>query len=510
MNVPERSPVNSGPSKGSLSGTALHGGKWLGIAALLQALLKIVVVAVLARLLTPTEFGLVAIAGIFVDVAAGIAAMGVSQALVQRPDLTRDHMRAAFWITLVVSLAMTALLYFSSGWLAALLHGPEAAPLIAVLSVVFVIQALGVVPEGLATRDKNFRLLAVRQLIAYVVGYGAVGVGSALLGAGAWALVYAQIAQALLATVLLIAAIGFDWRPTLVWSAYREIAGYGAGVSASRIATAFANQMDRVIVSMNTNPASIGLYTKAIQVTRYPNMLVGKVIEDVLFPSFAGVQADRERLKRAYCRSVGSICAVMTPISVFFCLSARPIADLLLGPQWHGVVPLMMVLSVSLTFRLVQRISNAIMFAIGRSWLIASWQVILFVTTTLGALIGIRFGLLGAVIGVTTAYILCYVSGTIACSVLLSINLGQLMVRYFAGVPLAVLGGLSAGVGLALAEAGFVSSVIGLAISALAFIVLGVAAALIGPRFFLGSDGQWLASLLLSKLPGRWQFRLSS
>ncbi|MFB1295263.1 lipopolysaccharide biosynthesis protein [Mycobacterium sp. pW049] len=487
----------------SLSATALHGGKWLGISALAQALLKIVVVAVLARLLTPTEFGLVAIAGIFIDVAAGIAAMGVSQALVQQRDLMGHHIRAAFWIALVTGVAMTALLYFTSGWLAQLLRGPEAAPLIAALSGVFVIQALGVVPEGLATRNRDFRLLAVRQFVAYVLGYGVVGIGSAVLGAGAWALIYAQITQTVLATLLLIMAVRFDWRPTATWSAYREIFTYGSGVSVARIATSFANQMDRVIVSINTSPASVGLYTKAVQVTRYPNMLVGKVIEDVLFPSFANVQADRERLKNAYCRSVGAICVVMMPVSVFFCLSAGPIADLLLGPQWDGVVPLMMVLSVSLTFRLVQRISNALMFAIGRSWLIATWQVVLFVTTTGGALVGIRFGLVGAVIGVTIAYTVCYIAGTVVSALLLSLSVSRLMVRYLTGLPLSVLAAIGVAAGNSLVVAEFVPSLVGLAISVLLAVVLALVAIRFAPRLFLQEDGQWLFSLLLSKLPQR-------
>jgi O-antigen/teichoic acid export membrane protein len=505
MNRPEDRLAERGSAEKSLSGTVLSGGKWLGMAALAQALLQIVIVAVLARLLSPAEFGLAAVAGIFIDLAAGIAAMGASRALVQRRELTRYHIRAAFWISMVMGLSVTMVLYFSSTFLAAVLHSLAAAPLIAALSSIFAIRALGSVPEGLATRRLNFRLLAICKVAAYLLGYGAVGIVSAHLGAGAWALVYAQIAQVSLGALLLIAPIRFDWRPTMAWTAYREILGYGSGSSVATIVNSLATQVDQAIVSMNTNTVAVGLYTRAVQVTRYPSRLVGRITEDVLFPSFAGVQTDRERLARAYYRSIASICVVMTPVSVFFCLTAGPITDLLLGPQWEGVVPLIAAFGVSILFRSTQRVNSALLLAVGRSWLIAALQLLFLVTNTIGALIGIRFGLLGAAIGVTASFVLYYLALTIACMLVLSLDVGRLLACHFAGLPLTVLAASGAGIGAAAAAAGLLPSLVSLVLSALISTALALAAIVARPRFFLRGDGQWLASLLLSKLPRKWR-----
>jgi O-antigen/teichoic acid export membrane protein len=492
-------------SSKTLSSTVIKGGGWLGSAALLQAILQIVIFAALARLLTPTDFGLVAIAGIFIDLAAGIAAMGASQALVQRPDLTDEHIRAAFWISMATGASATTALFFLSPLLADVLGTPTAAPLIAALSFSFVIRALGSVPEGLAARRLNFRILAIRQLAAYVVGYGIVGTVSAVLGAGPWALVYAQLTQVTLAAALLIAAIRFTWRPTKAIPAYRDIIGFGSGFSVARVANSFANQVDRAIVSVNMDAAAVGLYTRSLQITRYPTTLVGQVIEDVLFPSFSGVQSERQRLAAAYYKSIGAIFTALTPITVFCCIAAQPIVDLLLGSQWVGAVPLIVALGISIPFRSAQRISSALLRSVGRSWLVAALQIFLLAVTAGGTLIGIQWGLLGVSIAVAGALILHYVALGILCVVLLRLNFRKLLARHLSGVPLGILAAAGAGLGFVVRNE--LHPIATLALSAFSAATISLLAITLKPRLFLLSDGIWLTLLLASKLPGRWRKR---
>jgi O-antigen/teichoic acid export membrane protein len=503
MNTPDPRLAEQEPRKKSLAGSVISGGKWLGMAALAQALLQIVVVAVLGRLLSPGEFGLAAIAGIVIDLAAGLAVMGTSQAVVQRPDLTDHHIRAAFWISMVMGISVTLVLFFTSTWLARILGDAAAGPLIAALSVSFAIGAVASVSEGLAARRLKFRVLAVRKVAAYLLGYGAVGIVSAKLGAGAWALVYAQLAQASLESLLLVVAVRFDWRPTLMWSAYRDILGYGSGYSVAQVINSVANQLDRAIVAKSTNTVAVGLYTRAVQITRYPHRMIGQVIEDVLFPSFAGVQSDREHLKAAFYRSIGSIFVVMTPVSVFFSLAARPITNLLLGPQWGEAVVLIAAFGVSIPFRSAQRVSSALLRAVGHSWLIALLQIFFVITTGIGAIVGIRYGLLGAAIGVTIAFVLYYLAYVLACVLILSLSPRKLLLSHFAGLPLAAL--TACGALLGTATINILPSLISLVLALLMSILLALIAIWARPRFFLGLDGQWLILLLIAKIPVKWR-----
>ena len=486
-----------------LSKTVLRGGKWLGLAALAQALLQIVVVAVLARLLSPAEFGLVAVAGIVIDLAAGIATMGASKAIVQRAELTRHHIRAGFWISVAMGTLMTVGLHFAAGPVASALRNPSAAPMISVLALTFLIRGLGAVPEGLATRRFDFRLLAVRKLISYVLGYGAVGITAAYLGAGSWSLVYAQLAQVSLETLLLIAAVRFDCRFTTTWSAYREVFSYGSGFSVANVLNSVANQIDRTIIATNVNTAAVGLYTRAIQITRYPHRLIGKAIEDVLFPTFSGVQDDRARLTAAYYRSVGAICIIMTPVSTFFCITAAPITDLLLGPQWSEAIPLITIFGVTILFRSVQRSSVALLLALGNSWLIAALEALLIVSTAIGTLIGVKFGLIGASIGVTAAFMLHYLAIAAATAIKMSLSARRLIAQHFVGIVLTVPVAVGAAVGSFAAHAELLPSPVALLVSGVLAVTLAVAAITASPRIFLRDDGRWLLSMLLARVPGK-------
>lgn len=501
MNTKEKNGDNRAVNEKSLSTTVLKGGSWLGISALIQAGLQIIIFAILARLLTPTQFGLVAIASIFIDVATGIAPLGTGQALVQRRDLTEDHIRASVWISISSGIVIGAVLAMCGGPIATLLGTPDSAPLIAVLAAIFPIRALSFVPAGLAARAKNFRALAMRQLWAYVIGYGVIGISTAALGAGAWSLVYAQLSQALIATVLLIAVVRFPFSPTFSGSSYRDILSYGSGFSAARVLNSLATQVDRAIVSANSAAAAVGLYTRALQIVRYPTLLVGQVIEDVLFPSFSGVQTDDTRLKRAFTRSLGSITVVMLPIASFVCIGAGLISDVLLGPQWHGVVPLIVVFGASLPFRSSQRICSAALRAVGRSWLVASLQLLLLVATILGSWFGIQYGLVGAAIGVTIAFMIHYLALLIFCAIELRVSGGPILVHHLSGIPLGLLvaGGTAAVVVAGSTWSPFVALPVSMAVAA----IMAGLGAWFWPSVILGADGKWLASLLGSKLPKR-------
>ena len=476
------------------------------MAALTQAILQIVIFAVLARVLSPTDFGLVATAGIFIDLAAGIAVLGTTQSLVQREELTDLHIRAAFWLSVCTGLTTTAVLFAASDVLASALSSPNSGPLIAALSAVFTIRAVASVSEGLAARRWKFRVIALRQLAAYCIGYGFVGIGSAIMGAGAWALVYAQLSQAAVAAVLMIAVVHFDCRPTLNRGAYRDLLTFGSGVSFNRIVNSLANQIDRAIVAVNTNPAGVGLYTRTLQVARYPAMMVGQVIEDVLFPSFSGVQADRQRLTAAYLRSVGAIFVVMLPVAVFLSLIAVPVTNLLLGPQWNGAAALFVAFCINIPIRSAQRISNALLLSVGRSWLIGSLQVLLLALTAAGAVVGIRKGLVGAAIGVMVAFVLHYAALVAACKIALSIDGKALVGKHLSGIPLSILAVIGGALGNLFSNE----------LSAIMTILLAVAICMLlvllcvwtVPLFVLRADGVWLLLLLHSKLPMKWQSSL--
>ena len=482
-----------------LSSTVMKGGAWLGVAAGAQALLQIVIFAILARLLSPTAFGLAAIAGIIIDVAAGVAPLGISQAIVQRKELRPEHLRAAFTLSIATGAMFVTVLSIAAYPVGRLLGSADSAPLIAALAWMFPIKSLSFVAEGLAARGKKFRLLASRQITAYVVGYGVVGLSCATLGLGAWSLVYAQLTQAAVVALLLNATMRFPKQPTSDIEAYKDILSFGSGFSAARVINSLATQSDRAIVSSFTNPAAVGLYSRALQIVRYPTLLVGQVIEDVLFPSFAGVQSDKARLGQAFYRTQGSIFVAMTPVTVLVCLTAGQICDLLLGPQWTGVVPLVIIFGFALPFRSAQRVCSATLRALGHSWWVAALQGLLLVATVVGSVIGIRFGLVGAAIGVTIAFLIHYGALLVACAVTLKLAPTRVIGHHLSGLPIGILVAVGSIIGVATATVA--PSIIALMVAVGGSAVLTLTGLWLAPRVFVNEDGRWLLTLLLSKAP---------
>ena len=222
-------------------------------------LLSTLVTFVVAALLGPDEFGLVALALVYVMFIEMLQRQGMSSALVQREDLDRDHLDAAFWTITGLSLVLTAASLGLSGWSADMNGTPRLQPVIIWMSALLPTQGLILVQEAILRRDMSFRPLAVRNTIASVIG-GLLGVVAAFLGLGVWALVIQQLGTALAKLGLLWSVT--DWRPRFRFSTshLRDLLSFSTGSFLTSIGVFVNNQADGLFVGMFFGPAAIGLY----------------------------------------------------------------------------------------------------------------------------------------------------------------------------------------------------------------------------------------------------------
>ena len=206
-------------------------------------------------------------------------------------------------------------------------------------------------------------------------------------------------------------------------------------------------------------------------------------------------------MRRAFSRSLGSIAVVMTPAAVFVCAGAGPLTDVLLGAQWTGVVPLIVAFGISLPFRSAQRICSAALRAVGRSWLVAALQLLLLAATVLGSWFGIQYGLVGAAVGVTAAFLVHYLALVVACAIVLRMDIGTIARHHLSGVPLGILVAMGTFGGLMLGR--FTTHFITVPLMMLIACLLAGAAAWLLPDHILRPDGKWLVNLLGARLPRR-------
>ena len=361
------SDVHRGLTKRSIAGVL-----WTGLSVGAESLLQAIALMVLARLLAPDEFGLFAATMVIVGLSTIFSGLGVAPAIVQRPELEQRHVRVGFTLSVMFSLIVAGLVWAGAPALAALFRLPELTPVVQGTSLVFICQGFAMVAYALAQRALRFRWLAAVHAGAFTAGFVVAGPLLAWLGFGVWALIGALLIYSLLRMILLQAGQPHSMRPQLDPRTIGELLYFGGGFTLARIGNYLASQADKVVVGRWLGAQTLGVYVLVYQLVAAPAILVGQVLDRVLFPTMALVQLEPARLARAY-RSAVSICAVLTlPMSIVVALLAPEIIEVLLGGQWSGAVVPLQILALGILFRTSYKLSDSVARATGavyaRAW----------------------------------------------------------------------------------------------------------------------------------------------
>ncbi len=401
----------AGEAPKSLRHKTARGFLWSFGSAGSQAVLQIVSLAVLGRLLTPSDFGIVAAAMLVVGFTTIIAQVGVSAALVQKPVLTAEQTGAGIVVSLLSSVVLGVAVWFLLPVLGPLLGLPAGATGLGLLVLIIPLTGIAAVPLGLLQRGLRFRGLATVDIIAYAVGVVGLSIILAVIGFGAYALVWGQIAT------VAVQAIGY-WalirvkarlgRPRELTASALELLSFGLPYSIGQIGNWIAGNGDNFIVATQLHAASLGIYSRAFQLLAAPANLIGGVADRVLFPAMAAVQHDKLRMTRAYVTSTAFVALLTIPASVVLFSGAHDLVRVLLGTRWDAVVAPLQVFALALLPRTSYKISGSFTRARGavrggavRQWLYA-------VEVVVACSIGSRWGVVGVAIGALVAIVLHY------------------------------------------------------------------------------------------------------
>jgi O-antigen/teichoic acid export membrane protein len=490
--------------------STVHGLLWIFSGTWAQTALRLVVLMILARLLKPQDFGLVAAALAITGFSEIFSQVGIGPALVQSPKIEEKHIRTGFTVSVALGLLLAAFFWVAAPWLAHfLLKDPQGlVPILRACGLVFPISGVAVVAGSLLSRDLQFRRIATVQLSAYTAGYAVVGVSLAWLGYGPWALVGASLTQELGNTLGRLWSRPHAKRFMFDWPAAKELFVLGGGFTVARIGNYVATQGDNIVVGRWLGAQALGFYGRSYQLVILPVTLLGQVLHNVLFPVMARLQDDRERLALAYKRGVAFIAIVVMPISVVLWLLAPEFILTLFGPQWAEAAVPFQVLCVGMLFRTSYRMSDSIARSAGAVYRRAGRQWI-YAACVLGcAWFGTRWGLAGVAWGVVAALTVNFL---LMAQLSLSIT-GLPWSAFVAAHGPALL--LSTAVGLqtwavaaALRSLGLAAPLVLLGGATLAG-VTAVLLALLAPRWVLGADGIWIVNTLTRQLPARLRSKL--
>jgi PST family polysaccharide transporter len=381
---------------------------WMAWGSAASAGLKLLVLIFLTRLLTPADFGVVGAALIVIGFSLAFSQLGIGQALVQRPVLEPRHLSTAFFASTGLGFAVGGLVWLLAPGIAGFFHVDELTPVVRVLAILFPIVGISTVAENLTQRDMRFRLLANADVFAYGVGYGLVGVIMAFLGFGYWSLVWGQIAQAVLRAGVLLRATPPKLTPRPTWTCFRELLSFGVGLSAARMGVLLSTEADNLVVGRWLGPVALGLYSRAYQLMAVPTVLLGDVLDKVLYPTMSKVQNDPRRLTSTYLQGTAMIALVTLPLGVVAAVLAPELVAVAFGSRWQALVPPFQVLALGMMFRTNYRMSDSLSRATGRVYRRAWRQILYGGLVFLGAWIGHRHGITGVAVGVLAALFLHY------------------------------------------------------------------------------------------------------
>ncbi len=400
--------VNRGGAA-SLTALTVRGFAWAFTGTVSQALLQIVSMVVLARLLTPAEFGAAAAAALIVGLCQVVSQMGVGPALVQRHSLTDREVTAALYVSLLLSGVLAAVLFVGAPLFNRLVGLPADSSLLRLLTIALILAGAAAAPMGLLQRALRFRSMAMVDVLAFGPATIGVSVTLAALGQGAVSIVWGQIAGGL------VIAVGYHLlaRPPLrptgpldTWRSVRPLLRFGSWYSISQLGNWSALNADNFVTANVLGPAPLGIYARAYNLLAQPANVIGSAADKALFPAMAKVRNDGARLRSAYVRSASLVALVTLPSSALLFVLAPEIVLLLLGGRWAAVVTPLQVFALVLLPRASYKISGSLTRATGavaggawRQWLYAAEVLV-------ACAIGSRWGVNGVAVGASVAIVL--------------------------------------------------------------------------------------------------------
>ena len=413
----------------SLTGRTLAGLKWAGLSAAGQAVLTVSLVAVLARLLTPEDFGLVAIAMIFVTAAQNLGHRNIGAAIVQRAELTDRHIAAGVTLSIAAGGVFAAALWGLAPGAGRFFGEPAVAPILRALSAAVVCTGLGTVPEYLWRRRLRFRALTAAELVAQALGYGLVAIAMALSGYGVWALVAGIVMrQAVFAAAVLATGPRLP-RPGLARREAGELLGAGAGFSSIAAFNLIANQGSRLLVGRLLGATPLGYYTRATALSSLSGQL-GRVLGKVLFPAMAQRQRRTDRLRAAYLHGVEILSWLAVPAALLLAVCAGEIVAVVLGAQWGAAVPVLEILAIGTAFRLGGALNTPLARAMGALGPLAWRGAVNAAVLVAGVAAGSRWGLNGVAVAAVGALIVSWWMLTQLTVSLLGLGWGAVLRRH--------------------------------------------------------------------------------
>lgn len=392
---------------GGLGRRAVRGAAVTSVGQGLRILIQLASVVIMARLLSPTDFGLFAMVMSIAGIAEVFRDFGLSQAAVQAPVLTERQRSNLFWVNTAIGAVLAVAVFLSSWGIAALYGRDELAPLAQLASIAFLLNGLATQFRASLNRALRFRSLAITDVAAAALGLG-IGIVTGLAGAGPWALV-AQLLGAAFATLVLVLVFS-DWLPGLPrrGAAIGGFMRFGWNMVATQLVTYVGNNVDTVVIGVRFGAAQLGIYNRAFQLVMQTANQMRAPITNVAVPVLSRLQGAGARYWDFV--RVGQVGLGYTIVVVlaFVIGAGDPVTEVLLGQRWAAAAPVLSLLAVAAVFQTLNSASYWVYVSKGITGPLFRYNLVSVTIKVAAILIGSQWGMIGVAVGYAIAPMLSW------------------------------------------------------------------------------------------------------
>lgn len=385
----------------TLSARTFSAARWTTASTVMRAVLQLGQITVLARFLSPQDYGLMAMVTVVLSYAALFSDMGLSTAFIQRSHVSHDERSSLYWLSVIVGAALMVLVMLISPLAAHFFKEPQLVALMMLAATNFLVTACGQQLRMDAEKNLNFRPVAMIEMAAALGGF-VVAVVMASLQWGVYALVAASMVTAWTNMVLAWLVLARGWRPSLrlKWNEVRWFVRFGGGMLVNNVINHMNSTVDLLLGGRVLGAAQLGLYSVPRNLILQVQGMVNPIFTRVGFPLIASIQHDKQQVRQVYLMTMNMTASVNAPIFVFIGVFAHELALVLLGEAWQNAAPLLQVLAGWGLLRSFANPVGSLLFGLGRVRLSIGWNLgalllippILFVSARWGSL-GLAWGM---------------------------------------------------------------------------------------------------------------------
>lgn len=388
--------------EGNLKNKAIKGVAWNFIGTSANKIIQFAITLVLARLLTPTDYGLIGMLGFFIGIANTFIDSGFSSALIQQKDRRNEDYCTVFYINFGMSVLMYAILALTAPLIASFYNQPALTKIIRIYSLTLIIGALTAINNVRLTIDLNYKASTMVASVAALIS-GIIGIVFAYIGYGVWSLVIQQLIASLIRTILLFYYV--KWFPALTFSfeSFKRLFGYGSKLLGASLISTIYSQMYPLVIGKQFPAADLGYMTRAKNFNEVITENVTNIFGQVAFPVLTRVQDDDDVLLRMYNKYMHMSSFVIFPLVLFLCGIAKPLVLFLLTEKWAPCILLLQILSFGYLWKGIIKINLNLLYVKGRTDLVLKLEIIkksiAFAILTISVFIG---NLIVFCVGMTT------------------------------------------------------------------------------------------------------------